>query len=231
MLPMGFLNSVGIAQHVHRVLVMRSTPSPLVDLPSREIRKDLPLPDTASSWRRVYLDNFDLLEKFPREVLEMERGSLAPQFEGLRGAYDCVGMPRHTGKSVTRQPLAEVQGAVVDGIRGMAYPKGSKLVKYTVMSILFCQLTHCSQRQAQVICWGADLLHYFSQADAGISQWLLSSLSTIGMRCIWLCRMDFRLPMKSRVTCSDASTWRLWFLGGSYALKETRWTAGLEFLV
>ena len=133
---------------------MRSTPSPLVDLPSREIRKDLPLPDTASSWRRVYLDNFDLLEKFPREVLEMERGSLAPQFEGLRGAYDCVGMPRHTGKSVTRQPLAEVQGAVVDGIRGMAYPKGSKLVKYTVMSILFCQLTHCSQRQAQVICGG-----------------------------------------------------------------------------
>ena len=77
----------------------------------------------------------------------------------LARSYDDVGMPRHTGKSVSRQVCAEVQGAMVDGDRGIAYPKGSKLVKYTVMAILFCQLTHCSQRQVQVICGG---LVYFS---------------------------------------------------------------------
>jgi hypothetical protein len=61
---MGFLNSVGIAQHVHRVLVSRASPLPQVDLPSREIRKDIPLPDTGRAWR-VYLDNYDLLRNFP----------------------------------------------------------------------------------------------------------------------------------------------------------------------
>eukprot|EP00435_Cladocopium_sp_Y103_P054729 s637_g17.t3 len=157
-LPMGFLNSVGIAQHVHRVLVSRSVPRPVRDLPSREIRKDLPLPDTSSAWR-VYLDNYDLLEKFPREALTEFSGGVAPEVEGLRGSYLAVGMPRHTGKTVSRQVLAEVQGAMADGDRGMAYPKGSKLVKYTVMALLFCQLSHCSQRQVQVICGG---LVYFT---------------------------------------------------------------------
>ena len=85
-LPMGFINSVGIAQHVHRVLVSRSVPRPPSDLPSREIRKDAPLPEASSCWR-VYLDNYDLLEKFPREFLTEHRGTLAPEVQGLRGSY------------------------------------------------------------------------------------------------------------------------------------------------
>ena len=224
-LPMGFLNSVGIAQHVHRVLVSRASPRPQVDLPSREIRKDLPLPETPRAWR-VYLDNYDLLEKFPWEVLAVERGSVAPDVEGLRGSYGHVGMPRHTGKTVSRQPLAEVQGAVVDGVRGMAYPKGSKLVKYTVMAILFCQLSHCSQRQAQVICGGLVYFTTFRRQLLGslnLCWTFIESFNHRGrgrlpipdlvkleiLRCVCLvglCRMDFRLPMSERVTCSDAST-------------------------
>lgn len=227
-LPMGFINSVGIAQHVHRVLVSRSVPRPPTDLANREIRKDAPLPEAGSCWR-VYLDNYDLLEKFPREVLTELRGTLAPEVQGLRGAYEDVGMPRHTGKSVSRQVCAEVQGAMVDGDRGIAYPaypKGSKLVKYTVMAILFCQLAHCSQRQIQVICGG---LVYFStfrrQLLGSLNQcWaFIESFNKAGchklaipalvkleiLRCVCLiplCRMDFRLPMRDRVTCSDAST-------------------------
>ena len=224
-LPMGFINSVGIAQHVHRVLVSRSVPRPLEDLASREIRKDAPLPDSGSSWR-VYLDNYDLLEKFPRESLAEHQGTFAPEVLGLRGSYKRVGMPRHEGKSVTRQSVAEVQGAIVDGERGIAYPKGSKLIKYTVMALLFCQLERCSQRQIQVICGGLVYFSTFRRQMLGSLNacWsFIESFNQSGrhrlmipafvkleiLRCICLvplCRMDFRLEMKNQATCSDAST-------------------------
>ena len=224
-LPMGFLNSVGIAQHVHRVLVKRSSPQPGRDLHSREIRKDAPLPSTDTAWR-VYLDNYDLLEKFPLETLGSVEGTIAEEVEGLRGSYALVGMPRHTGKSVSRKCVAEVQGAIIDGRRGLAYPKGAKLIKYVVMALMFCQLARCSQKQAQVVCGG---LVYFSmfrrQLLGGLNQcWsFIQSFETAGVHTLCvpplvkmeilrfvclvpLCRMDFRLTLKSRVTCSDAST-------------------------
>ena len=55
-LPMGFLNSVGIAQHVHRTLVMRSQHQrPTQNTERCEIRKDRVLPDGQTVWR-VYLE-------------------------------------------------------------------------------------------------------------------------------------------------------------------------------
>jgi hypothetical protein len=135
-------------------------------------------------------------------------------------------MPRHEGKSVIREVKAEVQGAIVDGAKGLAYPKGSKLIKYTVMAILFCQLSHCSQRQAQVICGGLIYFSTFRRQLLGSLNacWaFIESFNQAGrhrlpipqfvkleiLRCICLiplCRMDFRLEMKEQVTCSDAST-------------------------
>ena len=68
-LPMGFVNSVGIAQHVHRVLALRSQAhNHARNSQSLEIRKDRILPEGKAVWR-VYLDNYDLLEKYPHEVL------------------------------------------------------------------------------------------------------------------------------------------------------------------
>eukprot|EP00435_Cladocopium_sp_Y103_P021735 s916_g5.t1 len=203
-------------------IASRESPS---EISSREIKKDAPLPESPCAWR-VYLDNYDLLEKFPLELLDDVRGTLAPEVEGLRESYASVGMPRHTGKSVTRQTLAEVQGAQVDGIRGVAYPKGSKLVKYVVMVLMFCQLETCSQRQAQVICGGLVYFSTFRRQLLGSLNlcWsFIESFNTRGrhklpipplvkleiLRCVCLvplCRMDFRLPMEDAVTCSDAST-------------------------
>ena len=224
-LPMGFINSVGVAQHVHRVLVLRSKLPGSMDLTSREIRKDLPLPEAKRPWR-VYLDNYDLLEKFPREILTEHQGTIAEEVSGLRQSYLDVGMPRHTGKSVSRQPLAEVQGALVDGVRGLAFPKGSKLIKYTVMGLKFCELDRCSQRQAQVICGGLVYFSTFRRQLLGSLNacWaFIESFNKAGrhrlliptnvkleilrvLTLIPLCRMDFRLGMNPNVTCSDAST-------------------------
>ena len=71
---------------------------------------------------------------FPREFLTEQRGTLAPEvqvFVGRMKTWAC----RATGKSVSRQVRAEVQGAMVDGERGIAYSKGSNLVKYPIDGI------------------------------------------------------------------------------------------------
>ena len=224
-LPMGFLNSVGIAQHVHRVLAMRSQVHNQVrDTVSQEIRKDRILPDGATVWR-VYLDNYDLLEKYPHEVLGGLVEEDAPEVLALRQEYQAWGLPRHPGKAVSRKTVAEVQGAVIDGERGIAYPKGQKLSKYVTIAYQLVNETHCSQRQMQVVCGG---LVYFStfrrQLLGGLNLcWaFIESFNSCGrykqlipngvkleitrfLCLVPLCRMDFRLTMNPKVTCSDAS--------------------------
>ena len=139
-LPMGFLNSVGIAQRVHRVLAQRSQKHKLVrNTPLSEIRKDKILPDGRTCWR-VYLDNYDLLEKFPQKLVDETAGEVAPEVQALREEYKAWGLPRHPGEAVSRQAVAEVRGAVIDGVRGLAYPKGQKLSKYVTMAFkLICR--------------------------------------------------------------------------------------------
>ena len=53
-----------------------------------------------------------------------------PLVTGLREEYLALGVPRHPKKGVASQRKAEVQGAVVDGEAGLAYPKPEKLLKY-----------------------------------------------------------------------------------------------------
>ena len=224
-LPMGFLNSVGIAQHVHRVLALRSQVHNQVrDSSTCEIRKDKILPEGKAVWR-IYLDNYDLLEKYPHEVLGDLGMTDAPEVRALRQEYLDWGLPRHPGKAVSRQLIAEVQGAVVDGERGIAYPKGQKLSKYITIAHQLLQERYCSQRQMQVVCGG---LVYFStfrrQLLGGLNLcWaFIESFNHCGRRkqslpsgvkleisrflcLVPLCRMDFRLGLNPRVTCSDAS--------------------------
>ena len=224
-LPVGFLNSVRIAQHVHRVLVHRSQQrNGARNTSGQEIRKDKILPAGQTAWR-VYLDNYDLLEKFPRETLVDPSGPVAPEVQALREEYLAWGLPRHPGKAVNRQGLAEVQGAVVDGQRGIAFPKGQKLSKYITIACKLMQETRATQRQMQVVCGG---LVYFStfrrQLLGGLNQvWRFIESFNHGGRhslpipsgvkveiyrflcLIPLCRMSFRLTLNSTVTCSDAS--------------------------
>ena len=222
---MGFLNSVGIAQHVHRTLVLRSQQhNRNNNIESCEIRKDRVLPDGKTVWR-VYLDNYDLLEKYPHETLMEKTGGEAPEILALREEYLAWGLPRHPGKAVARQAVAEVQGAVVDGNRGLAYPKGQKLSKYVTIAYHLMEETMATQRQMQVVCGG---LVYFStfrrQLLGGLNAcWaFIESFNVRGRHrlpiprnvkleirrflcLVPLCRMSFRLDLSPRVTCSDAS--------------------------
>ena len=79
-LPMGFLNSVSLAQHVHRNLVHWSSEAggaAGVNTPEQELRKDRSFTVSNPAWR-VYLDNYDLLERVEATELTAKRGTLAP---------------------------------------------------------------------------------------------------------------------------------------------------------
>ena len=227
-LPMGYLNSVSLAQHVHRNLVLasgRHLPEVSgVNCPQGELRKDLAFPDCEPRWR-VYLDNYDLLERVEAtQLVEME-GTEAPGVAALKAEYECWQVPRNLKKSVARSSLAELQGAQVDGIFGVAYPKEEKLLKYMVATLQLCEAGQATKRQLQVACGGLVYVSMFRRPILGClnAVWQhIVSLPEAGSRCrplpiqcrlellrvlclIPLARMDFRLAVDPKITCSDAS--------------------------
>ena len=226
-LPMGFLNSVSLAQHVHRNLALtagarygdRECNAP----DERELRKDRVFPQGDTLWR-IYLDNYDLLEKVEATQMGSLEGSVAPGVLALRQEYEVWDIPHNVKKSVGRSARCEVQGATVDGLLGVAYPRESKLAKYFGMAVDLCGRAFATQKQWQVVCGGLVYIAMFRRAmQGGLNQvWKhIESYEQTGRRfqrtppeCIMevlrllgsLTRMDFRQDMNEVVTCSDAST-------------------------
>eukprot|EP00438_Fugacium_kawagutii_P035425 Skav206960 [mRNA] locus=scaffold255:97287:103925:- [translate_table: standard] len=227
-LPMGFLNSVSLAQHVHRNLSLASGESPDfagVNAPEHEIRKDRPFCAGDNSWR-IYLDNYDLLEKVRSTEMVDFVGTTAPGVLALRAEYEVWDIPRNVKKSVARAPKAEVQGATVEGKAGVAYPRESKLAKYFALAVSLCELRVATQKQWQVVCGGLVYFSMFRRPMLGSLNrvWAhIESFNHVDQRyqvtpetcklevlrflgCLPLARLDFRLDMHPEVTCSDAST-------------------------
>ena len=225
-LPMGFLNSVSLAQNVHRNLVkLSSQGAPHVNTPESELRKDRPFTVANPTWR-VYLDNYDLLEKVQATGMVEVEGSVPAGVLALRHEYGVWQVPRNEKKAVERSAHAELQGATVDGVRGIAFPKESKLTKYLSLALTLCGQQMVSQRQVQVVCGGLVYFSMFRRPTLGSlnAVWkFIESFKPGGVQ--WrplpvdcrleilrfisflpLIRMDFRLQMHPMVTCSDAST-------------------------
>ena len=229
-LPMGFLNSVSLAQHVHRNVAQFSAQRLSSEHADQgrselELRKDKPFPVGNPLWR-IYLDNYDLLEKVKAtEMCDME-GTAAPGALALRQEYEHWEVPRNVKKSVERSSKCEVQGATVDGVAGVAYPRETKLVKYFSLAFALMQQSHASQKQWQVVCGGLVYFSMFRRPLLGSlnSVWQhiesfnrpqcqhkhlvppdcrLEVLRFLGV--LPLASLDFRLSMHSMVTCSDAS--------------------------
>eukprot|EP00435_Cladocopium_sp_Y103_P046183 s2515_g13.t1 len=228
-LPMGFLNSVSLAQHVHRNLSLwssRHAPAQEeVNKPENEIRKDRAFTVGEPKWR-IYLDNYDLLERVASSGVVDLQGSQAPAILCLRQEYEKWEVPRNMKKSVSRQLQAEVQGAQVDGDRGIAFPRESKLLKYLTAGLSLLHQERVTQRQMQVVCGGMVYLSMFRRQLLGSlnAVWQFiesfnsgrSRLKPLPAVCrlevarflalIPLARLDFRVPFDEQVTCSDAST-------------------------
>ncbi len=224
-LPMGFLNSVALAQHVHRNLCLWSGSSSGVNAPAQELRKDKQFPSGQNLWR-IYLDNYDLLEKVEATKMVEMRGTVAAPVLALKEQYEIWGIPRNAKKAASREPLAEVQGAMIDGVRGIAYPRESKLLKYIGAALKLCCQKFVSQRQMQVVCGGLVYMAMFRRPLLGglnavwrqiedfnkekvfqARLWDEARFEILRFLCfVPLARLDFRLDMHPQVTCSDAST-------------------------
>ena len=93
---MGFLNSVSIAQHVHRNLVRWSTvDGRAAHVDEAELRKDRSFTVANPSWR-VYLDNYDVLEKVVATGMVEVEGTVPEGILALRQEYMSVGRSRGT---------------------------------------------------------------------------------------------------------------------------------------
>ena len=153
-LPMGFKNSVSIAQHIHRTIVRWAGTRAGDRLqPHQELRKDKPFP-SSDVIHRIYLDNFDEMERVDTNLAQVIQGSASPAILALRQEYEYWGIPRHPRKAVERSFKAEVQGAIVDGTVGCAYPKPEKILKYTQLALMAVVAGKCNQKEMQVVAGG-----------------------------------------------------------------------------
>eukprot|EP00438_Fugacium_kawagutii_P023459 Skav220955 [mRNA] locus=scaffold1928:73577:75316:+ [translate_table: standard] len=166
-LPLGFKNSVSLAQHVHRFVVKQALhANPALGSLEKEIRKDRHFP-SGNSYFRVYLDNFDELRKVNKSLSDAVSGKVSPLVLGLREEYLRRGIPRHPKKSIEQQSVAEVQGAIIHGQDGLAFPKPDKVMRYCKLGLLLLQQTDCTQRQLQVVAGGFVYMAMFRRPLLG----------------------------------------------------------------
>ena len=224
---MGFINSVAIAQHVHRRVISQALFSgELLASRHQEIRRDR-VSSRADHLFRVYLDNFDELRKVDKRVAGLIEGTPSQWTLAIRETYATLGLPRHPKKAVEQAVAAEVQGAWVDGSRGTATPKAAKVAKYLGLACQAIVDGRASLKELQVIGGGFVYIAMFRRP-------LLSGLNAIWRKITALkdgspfvrvplgreveaelvrfvslsplAFMNFRLPVSEHVTASDAST-------------------------
>ena len=226
-LPMGFKNSVSIAQHVHRnIIQLAGKRGGHLSDSAAELRKDRSF-TFANPAIRVYLDNFDLLAKMDSKTADVVCGKPCIDTLCLRSEYESWGIPNHPKKSVQQQRVAEVQGALVDGVEGIAVPKREKVLKYVQLAMMMLERGRCTLKQAQVVGGGLVYLAMFRRpllgSLNGIWRFILD-LSEVPpvvslplppvvvleltrfISLVPLCVMDFRMVLAEPVTASDAST-------------------------
>ena len=226
-LPMGYLNSVGIAQHIHRCVVRRALGNltqPM--LGHQEMRRDR-VSTSHPNIFRVYLDNFDQLRRVDKGLAELLEGKPSVEVEGLRGAYAQAGLPVHPKKAVSQRMQAEVQGAWVDGLQGKVLAKPSKVAKYIRLGLELLKNGKASQKELQVVGGGFVYISMFRRPLLGSLNHIWGSIVSLegkkpGTKVLLrrevmqeiarfialtpLAFMDLRSPFDALVAASDAST-------------------------
>ena len=112
-LPMGWASAVGVLQHAHRRLALRSPLSGGAGLLGAcEIRRDAEFPDLElerSMWS-LYLDDTTLVEILDKRVAKELEGKPSAEQERLRRAYQHWGIPVSKEKALVRNEAAEKLG-------------------------------------------------------------------------------------------------------------------------
>eukprot|EP00438_Fugacium_kawagutii_P018228 Skav218343 [mRNA] locus=scaffold755:897997:900780:- [translate_table: standard] len=155
--PMGFKNSVSLAQHIHRKFAQQALVKAGLG-GECELRKDRSFTYSNPSFR-VYLDNFDELKRVSKRHAEIIEGKVSPLIAGLREVYQESNVPRHPKKGVASKLQAEVQGAIVDGQEGVIFPKPEKILRYLHLTkLIILEAESCTQKQMQIV--GGGLVYF-----------------------------------------------------------------------
>lgn len=226
-LPMGFKNSVSIAQHIHRNIIRwAGERNSVLGESARELRKDRSF-SFANPLVRIYLDNFDLLQKMDSRMASVVAGEPSAESLALRSEYESWGIPRHPKKSVCQKRVAEVQGAIVDGKAGIAFPKKEKVLKYCQLAYLVVCQGRATLKEMQIVGGGLVYLAMFRRPLLGSLNHIWRFVVELGtyppvtrlplpdsvklelirfISLVPLSAMDFRTQLDAMVTASDAST-------------------------
>ena len=122
-LPMGWSSAVGVMQHAHRRLALRSPFQGGAGLlPEMEVRKDTVFPvlevEGSAIWS-LYLDDTNILELIDKKVAKSLEGKPSDEQLRLRAAYTHWGIPYSAEKAAIRAKESEKLGAIIDGERGL----------------------------------------------------------------------------------------------------------------
>ena len=222
-LPMGFINSVSVAQSLHRSIVNRAVDTLGVSR-DQEIRRDQSLPVTHLCYR-VYLDNFDSLLKTNRETADLLEGCMSPLAAELRGVRKDLEVPVNEKKSNQNAIEAEMQGGFFDGREGTVSPKADKVARYLRGCWYLMQSKTCNLKQVQMVAGGLvylfsyrrclmsclnDVCHFITSFKGNMSVWkVVPDAVKRELFCcsalVPLAYMDLRLLFAALVSASDAS--------------------------
>lgn len=243
-LPMGFANSVGISQHVHRNVIKWASQLHHAGLSGeQEIRRDKGFPKGPNLYR-IYLDNYDQLEKTDANLASVVAGRPSDETLAIRQAYETMGLPRHPKKSVVRALRAEVQWAWVMGDVGIAIPKPDKIWQYVMLAMELLSRGRSTLRELQVVIGGLVYVATFRRpllcALNGVWPFMESlkryppvvalelpyqvQLELIRfLALVPLAQMNFRTSIQEHVSASDAST-----VGGGVCISRGLTPFGLR---
>eukprot|EP00438_Fugacium_kawagutii_P032030 Skav203167 [mRNA] locus=scaffold371:249779:253293:+ [translate_table: standard] len=152
-LPMGWASAVGILQHAHRRLALRS---PLAGggglLGKCEIRRDSVFPDQEmeSSLWSLYLDDTSLVEVMDKRVAEELSGKPPEEQKRLRAAYAHWGIPVSLEKAQERAAKAEKLGAVLDGDAGLLKGAMKRAIDSTSLGFWLLRQEEVPRKAVQV---------------------------------------------------------------------------------
>eukprot|EP00438_Fugacium_kawagutii_P006097 Skav213790 [mRNA] locus=scaffold1122:129098:132795:- [translate_table: standard] len=153
----------------------------------QELRRDK-VSSSSQNLFRIYLDNFDQLEKLNRPFAALVRGQESPVLTKLKQAYEAHNLPIHPKKSVYRQWIAEVQGALIDGDGGRVMARPPKISRYVSLVLNVLAAGKASQKELQIV--GGGLVY-----TAMFRRPLLC-----GLNALWKCIIELdHKPVKLRV--------------------------------
>ena len=223
-LPMGWASAVGVLQHAHRRLALRS---PLAGgaglLGSCEIRRDSLFPDLeveGQLWS-LYLDDTNLLEIMEEKVAKELDGKAPEEQERLRRAYHHWGNPVCPNKSLLRASKGEKLGAVLDGDRGLLKGATRRALESISLGMWILRQEFVPRKALQVLLGREVHTMQFGRPVFGVFDYLWKEISDgavmldLGPKAceeIFLAAMsqplrvtDLRSKIHDVVTASDAS--------------------------